>query len=265
MLLYFQILGLRIPSYATVAVIGGLLSLCMALHAGRKYCIRQTDILCASGYGLLGMLIGAKLFYVIPFIPELISDVFHHGVSHVKIQEIFAGYVFYGGLLGIMCGIYCYTRWMKMPFLLFGDILALIIPLFHGIGRIGCFLAGCCYGIEYHGMFAVRFPENPYEPGIELVERFPVQLLESGCNFALFIFLYQYYRKGNHGTGVILGLYLMIYPAIRFLTEVLRGDEVRGVWQIGSLEVSFSQIISLILLPAGIYLYYNAKKNNSKS
>lgn len=242
MQLYFEIMGLRIPAYSTMALAGFLCALVVARKLAKN--IMTYDFWCAISYGGIAMIAGAKLFYAIPFLIQGNTG---------NLRELFAGYVFYGGMLGMTAGIAFYARMRKQPVTMYLDILAVVIPLFHGFGRLGCFFAGCCYGREYHGIFAVHFPANPYEPGIELVPRVPVQIMESLCNFLLFFFLLCY-RKKKPAPGRIMGLYLTIYPAVRFLLEMLRGDIVRGVYQIAGIAFSTSQLISVVLFTTGIVL-----------
>lgn len=264
MLLYFELFGRKIPAYGTMAFLGLLVSVAVAFYYAKLYYIHVIDIVNSICYGGLGLIIGAKLFYMFPFLPEIYKMIKSDGISDFLsyfpkiLPEIFAGYVFYGGFIGIIAGIAFYTHFRKLPFLNFMNVLAIIVPLFHAFGRIGCFFAGCCYGREYHGMFAVTFPENPYNPNIALTERFPVQLLESICCFLLFAVLAFYGRKPRE-SGKLMGMYLIAYPIIRFITELFRGDEIRGIIKVGFFQISTSQIISLLLLPFGILLYYRTK------
>jgi len=266
MLLYFDLFGIKIPAYGTMALIALFVSMIAAIHYAGIYHICVRDVLYSACYGGLGLIVGAKLFYAFPFLPELCGMIKDRGFSYVFshlpeiLPQMFAGYVFYGGLIGIMAGVAFYTHYRKLPILFFANVLAVVVPLFHGFGRIGCFLAGCCYGREYHGIFAVTFPKNPHEPYIELTERFPVQLLESACCFLLFAVLAFYGRKPRE-PGRLMGIYLIVYPIIRFITELFRGDEVRGVIETGLFKISTSQIISLLFLPFGIFLCCQAKKN----
>lgn len=262
MLLYFDVSGVKIPAYGTLALIGITLALALSFKLAGRYKIPRYHIWYAFAYGGMGMILGAKLFYGIPFLGELFDLWKREGFACIVqnagqiFAEMFAGYVFYGGLLGLFAGVYFYVKWRRLPALVFADILAVVIPLFHGFGRIGCFLAGCCYGREYEGIFAVRFPVNPYEPGIEDVSRFPVQLLESGCNFLLFLFLLLYGRK-KHPEGRLMGIYLTVYPVVRFITELFRGDDIRGGLKIGNIFLSTSQIVSMILFPIGLILFHH--------
>ena len=118
-------------------------------------------------------------------------------------------------------------------------------------------MGGCCYGIEYHGKFAVHFPDNEFVSDLSVVPRFPVQLLEALINFILFIVLILIARKIRKRYSMF-GLYLICYAIIRFSLEFLRGDVERGI----VLGVSTSQWISLLLLPIGFYLILKKDKKD---
>ena len=163
---------------------------------------------------------------------------------------LFGGLVFYGGLIGAFLGIFCYCKQYHLSYVSYMDVFAPLIPFVHGIGRIGCFCSGCCYGIEYHGPFAIQFPYNEAVPQLSQVPRFPVQLLEALMNFLLCGILFCLMKKKNLRNGRLMGIYLIYYSIPRFLLEMLRGDKIRGSISI----FSTSQLISLILLPVGIVL-----------
>ena len=103
------------------------------------------------------------------------------------VVEYFGGQVFYGGLLGGIAGAVVYAKCARLEgFPDYADTVAPAIPLFHFFGRIGCFLGGCCYGIESDFGFVFT---NAVVQSANGVRRFPVQLFESGFNLLLFIFL----------------------------------------------------------------------------
>lgn len=264
MSVYFELFGIKLPAYGTMAFLGLLVSVATAFYYARLYSIHMIDVVNCICYGGLGLITGAKLFYALPFLPEIYEMIKSDGISDFIsylpqiLPEIFAGYVFYGGFIGIVAGIAFYTHFRRLPFWNFMNVLAIITPLFHGFGRIGCFFAGCCYGREYHGLFAVTFPQNSYNPELALTERFPVQLMESVCCFILFAILAFYGRKPRE-SGKLMGIYLIAYPVIRFITELFRGDDIRGMIDFGYFQISTSQIISLLLFPFGILLYYRTK------
>ena len=246
----------QIPAYGTVIFLGLVIGILIALFTCKKYNVEKIDISLSTILACIGMIFGAKILYMITVIPEVISEfsfVKHHILE--TIFYLFGGYVFYGGLLGALFGYWFYCKWFKIDFLVIINIIAPVVPLVHAFGRIGCFLGGCCYGIEYHGKFAVEFPENEFVTELNNAPRFPVQLLEAFINFILFIVLMIYGRKPRK-KGSILGIYLICYAIIRFCVEFLRGDVERGIL----FGVSTSQWISLLLIPVGLYIIFRKDK-----
>lgn len=262
MLPYFYVFNIPIPMYGLMALIGFGVSLAVALTRAKRYGLSKMDLGFSSVYMIIGIIIGSKLMYFITYIPKLIKhfDLFLEHPWEV-IMIVFGGFVFYGGLIGGALGIFLYAKQFKLSVLPFAEIIAPVIPLFHAFGRVGCFLGGCCYGKEYHGPFAVSFNYNPLVPELSEVERFPVQLLEAGLNFILFVILLLYSRK-KRKWGQTLGIYILSYTVIRIVTEVFRGDMVRGVTGIG---LSTSQIISLLLIPFGLWLVFRKEKPSEKA
>ncbi|MNT22111.1 Prolipoprotein diacylglyceryl transferase [compost metagenome] len=125
------------------------------------------------------------------------------------------------------------------------DLIIPSVALAQGFGRIGCFLAGCCYGQETSSWFGVVFPENSFAPsGVALI---PTQLISSGLDFLLFFVLVFFARK-KKVHGQVAALYLLLYSAGRFVLEFYRGDIIRG--NVGVL--STSQFIAIILFAISI-------------
>jgi phosphatidylglycerol:prolipoprotein diacylglycerol transferase len=114
------------------------------------------------------------------------------------------------------------------------NVIAPAIPLFHGFGRIGCLLAGCCYGKELNAPIEILHMIH--------VERFPVQAIESLFEFVLFVVMLFIDRKKNHTD--LLKIYLLSYAVFRFVNEFFRGDEVRGIY----MGLSTAQWISLAIV-----------------
>ena len=191
-------------------------------------------------YALVFGLAGAKILYIITRLGELSAD------SSI-LTDLADGWVIYGGILGGIVGIAAASRVHKEKFLNYLDIAAPAVALAQGFGRIGCFLAGCCYGIEYDGIFSVTFHTSEYAPNdVALV---PTQLISSGLDFLHFVLLYVIYRKAPV-RGAAIGTYLTCYSIGRFILEFFRGDLVRGTVGV----FSTSQFISLFTGAAGIIL-----------
>lgn len=257
-----SLFGKEITSYAIMSLIGCLIAGYVACKNTRKEGLDDNDTILLLLISSVGIFIGAHLLYGITNINKLYLFIIHIGnTPNIKtffnaIMDIFGGAVFYGGLIGGMIAGSIYLKKKKLPFNIFSDIVATIIPLFHFFGRIGCFLVGCCYGVESHIGFTYQ---HSLIESANHVNRFPIQLVEASYNLCLFIILYSLYKKKKL-TGKLLGLYLVLYPIGRFIFEFFRGDEYRGFL----FGLSTSQIISILLFIFGIFLLTKQKKDLSK-
>lgn len=239
----FEILGRKIPAYGLMAVLGFLAALALiAVCAPRRGPQRENAVYIFT-LGVVGALIGAKVFYLIQVFPELIRDL--HLISEdfttFRLKYINGGMVFYGGLSG---GILMAYYWAKAFRVKLRDYLPLLLPglaIFAGFGRLGCFFAGCCHGKETDGPIAVVFSHSLYAPnGVPLV---PTQLIEAGGQFVFAIALLAA-GKSERLRPHVLAVYLLAYSLLRFVLEFWRGDVARGIW----LGLSTSQWISLLIL-----------------
>lgn len=244
-----------IPLYGLMFLIGFTIAILLGRRMGPAYGIPKEDVLYAAIYAAIFLFLGAKLLYLITKLPAIIArpEVFALLVKKnffLAVGYALGGFVFYGGLIGAAAGVWIYCRIYKLSYKPFLDLCAPLIPLVHAFGRIGCFLGGCCYGREYHGFGSVQFPYNAQIPELSEVPRIPVQLIEAGCNFLMSGVLLYLAKKKHLRNGQLLGIYLIYYPVLRFITELLRGDAIRG--HVG--WFSTSQLISILLLPAGLLL-----------
>ena len=158
---------------------------------------------------------------------------------------LFGGLTFYGGLLGAILGFFIYCRQYKIEKHPLAKVLIPYAPFVHAFGRIGCFLAGCCYGKAYDGPLSVQYPESLADPMLGAFPRFPVQLLEALINLLIFVALLNYRKKrSSEPAEHLLFTYLISYATARFFLEFLRDDVDRGVYG----PVSTSQILSVLVL-----------------
>ena len=266
MLPYLNIFGAEISTYMLCALIGILISGFYVCRTAKKRGHDNNDYIIFMLIFACGTLVGGHILFGITKFPVII-ELFSNWSKYIKGFEdfvncmsiIFGGSVFYGGLLGGMAVGIIYGRKKKLDLSEYSDICAPMVPLFHFFGRIGCFLGGCCYGIESPFGFTVH--RNELVPTINDVQRFPVQLFEAGLNLALF-FVLAHLLKKNKFKGGLFAIYLVIYSIIRFFDEFLRGDSYRGFL----FGLSTSQIISIfIFIGAVIFLVVrNKKKINNK-
>lgn len=210
-------------------------------------------------FGAIGCAVGMHLLYGITNIQHW-SRLFSAG----SLQEfwdaavfIFGGSVFYGGLIGGLIGGYLSIKYQKLDFGLTADCAAPSIALFHMFGRIGCFLGGCCYGVEWeHG---ITFEHGLMESA-NGVPRVPVQLYEAGLELALFGLLSLLLAKGWLKNR-LLAVYLLIYSVGRFILEFWRGDEYRGFL----FGLSTSQLISVGVFAAVVVFVVIKRFQRAKS
>ena len=190
---------------------------------------------------LAGGFAGAKILFWITEWKNLA------GHPEMILDALTDGFVVYGGILGGIAAGYGYCRWKKINFLEYFDFLVPSVALAQGFGRIGCLLAGCCYGKETNSAISIVFHGSDYAPnGIPLI---PVQIYSSLLDF-LNMAVLLYVQSRTKTEGQVSGLYLLLYSLGRFLLEFLRGDMERG--SVGIL--STSQFISLFTAAAGILM-----------
>ena len=254
MLPYITIFGKQLSSYSVMAGIGFFaLWLVAWLVTRRQKEIDQTQVPHIALAAMLGLFIGAHILYGIVntgMLVRAVKDNFsllHSLRDYLMFFGImFGGMVFYGGLFGAIIGAIIYIKVVKLPYFPYMDVMAFCIPLFHGFARIGCFLGGCCYGIECRFGFVFH---NALEPSANGVIRFPVQLLESGMEFLLFAVIVTLYIKRKL-SGKLMYVYMLSYAVVRFADEFLRGDKIRGF--VGPL--STSQFISVLMFATVIVI-----------
>lgn len=246
MLPYIWLFGtVKIPMYGVMILLGVVTGLLVALRFPCKKEIARADIRFVSCYIGIGVFLGAKLLFLAVTIPQLLALPHPPALSWALVSQLVSsGFVFYGGLGGGLLGAYLYARQFRLPFLPLLESLIPSVPLIHAFGRIGCFCAGCCYGLPAPAPWGVRFAVGSAAPTNITV--FPIQLVESTLNLGLFAALFAYSRK-ERANGRLLALYLCSYAFIRFMLEFFRGDTVRGA----ALGLSTSQWASLAAFIGG--------------
>ncbi len=250
MLPLIELFGRTVGMYGLLAILGALVTATLGVLLGRRRGICTEDVILGAVLAGAGVLIGGHLLYGALQFPSLISQL--RALPSPGLQEAwglltsaFGGSIFYGGLFGAIATLFLFSQGQTRVAAM--DMLAVLAPLFHAFGRVGCFLGGCCYGIPCRFGFAAE--QNPLVPAVVGITRFPVQLLEAGCNLLLFGFLLSLFLSDKH-RGRLLPIYTLIYSLLRFWLEFLRGDAIRGFF----LFFSTSQWISLLLFPLSLFL-----------
>jgi len=246
----FSIGPITIQSYGTMIALGIIMALVVGMKRAGRYGLDKEKVFDLGIVCMVSGLLGAKILYVIVDFKSIME-------STNALENIAYGFVVYGGLIGGIIGVYIYCKKKKIDVLKYFDLIAPSVSIGQGFGRIGCFLAGCCYGRETDSIIGITFTNSAFAPnGVKLL---PTQLISSAGNFAIALILIIAARH-NKTKGSILSLYLLLYGVGRFAVEFLRNDE-RG--NVGIF--STSEFISIFFVAAGIAMYMIARKLKARS
>lgn len=257
MLPYFHIFGLTFPAYGVMLTLGFLTAAFFGAYRVKKAGLRTEDyiLIAAIGSGV-GLLSGVLLFAFVTYSPSQIVGLIREG----RFRELFGGIVFYGALIGGLLGGLMGSRIAKADLRDFINPVAPALPLGHAVGRVGCFLTGCCYGRPTESWLGVVF-EHPAGGAPAGVKLLPVQLFESGADLVIFALLLLLLRKPRSRYSG-LAWYCLLYGAARFVLEFFRYDAIRG----SALYLSTSQWISIGLwILAGILFLLGEKEHRGKA
>lgn len=245
----FEIGPFTLYSYGFMIAIGIIAAIMAADFRAKKYGLNGDHMYGIAILGLIFGMLGAKLLFFITEIKDILED-------PSILLSLSEGFVVYGGIIGGIFGAYLYCRWKKLPVWKYFDIAAPSLALAQGFGRIGCFMAGCCYGRETSAWYGVTFEHSPFAPNH--VSLIPTQLISSAADF-LHFFLLLWITKKRKTEGIVVSFYLIFYSIGRSLIEMLRNDP-RG-------SVSFlstSQFISIFTLIIGILSIVLLKRKGVK-
>ena len=230
---------LTIYSYGFMICIGFLAAISVSEYRARKLGLDAERVITLAMMVLASGFLGAKVLYVLVNMQYFIRNP----------QQILSGsgFVVYGGIIVAFVVATWYCAKQKLDFYRYFDMAVPGIAVAQGFGRLGCLLAGCCFGVPTSSPWGIVFHNSLHAPNdIALV---PTQLFSSLGNFAIAALLILYARR-EHNPGKVGLLYLLLYSAGRFGIEFYRADS-RGA--IGPL--STSQLIALVLLPLCVVLW----------
>lgn len=225
-------IGQGIPTYTIFSTMG-LFFMMMVIYLRNKI-FDFLEYLEFIAILAIGAGIGSKVLFIITQIPDIVE---HFSLRYMCYKVVTSGFVFYGGLIGAIEGTILFAHIKQLPK---KEVLQLATPgysIFHAVGRIGCFFAGCCYGKVTSWGFALW-----NEPG---VKRIPVQLIESVYLFILTIILL---KNENKWRDKIFEVYMVSYAMFRFVIEFFRGDSIRGIWGCFSTSQWIAILIVILFL-----------------
>ena len=239
----FSIGPITIYGYGLMIGIGVLAAL---MYGAWQAKVKKLSLDVVASLGILCVVLGfagAKLLYILTDFATFLND----PIGQLAGQ----GFVVYGGVIGGAVAAYVYCRVKKVDFWQYFDLLLPGVALAQGFGRIGCLLAGCCYGMETDGPLYIVFHSSSFAPND--AHLFPTQIISSIGMFLIALFLHLYSKRAKH-VGNVGAMYLILYSIGRFGIEFFRND-FRG--EIGIF--STSQFISLFVVILGFAIFYNHK------
>jgi phosphatidylglycerol:prolipoprotein diacylglycerol transferase len=243
-IILFEIFGIQIKSYGLMIAIGIIVAATLFINKGKKKGFDEDSLLNLIIFAVIGGMFGGKGLFIITEFKSIIKD-------PSILLNFGYGFVIYGAIGGGALAMYLYCKKKNWDIIEMLDMTVPGLAIAQGFGRIGCFLAGCCYGAETTLPVGIKFPKGSLAPvGIDV---HPTQIYSSIFDFLLG-FLLLYYSKKERENGKIMGLYLIVYSIGRFLVEFLRNDP-RG--SVGVL--STSQFIAIFTLVLGIIIFNNHK------
>src|SRR5215471_11163229 len=235
-----------IYSYGVLLAAAYLLGLLLAVRRAGPRGLDTQRVLDLGIWIIISALVGAKALLL------LVEYRFYTGSLRDVWGLVRSGGVFYGGLIAGVGVALWYIRRHHMPLWTTTDVFAPGIALGHAVGRLGCLMAGCCFGrptsvpwaITFHNPAAALNSDTPL--GVPL---HPTQLYEAGAELAILGALLWLERKGRRFPGRTFWGYMLLYAVSRFVIEFYRGDP-RGAIGI----FSTSQFVSLIMAPLAVVM-----------
>src|SRR6202161_363444 len=206
-----------LPSYGVLVALAFLVALSMASHFAKQRGLNSETVVNLGVYCALAGMLGAKLLMI-----ALEPDLRTHPSEIFSLATLQSAGIFFGGLILAVIFAFFYMRSQGLPVLATSDIFAPGLAIGHGIGRLGCFAAGCCWGKPTHLPWAVTFTNTNATTGVPLgIPLHPTQLYEAFAEAMICLILVVQLRR-PHRDGQVIGLYAVLYGCVRFAVEFLR-------------------------------------------
>lgn len=246
----FQLFGIEhvIFSYGLMLVLASCAGTALMVWLARGSDVHAWDALYVALLAIVGGLVGAVLL-----------DLAINFGQYWR-QPQFPGMVYFGGLFGGAAASVTFIRRYRLPLVSLMDAAAPALALGHGLGRVGCFLGGCCYGRFTETSWAVVYRDSrapaaqlsnapPNALPNALLGHHPVQLYEAVGLLLISLLLFALVQR-KRLSGKVFYVYLIAYGGLRLVTETFRADPERGQW----LALSTSQWIAIAAIVFGLLL-----------
>lgn len=239
-------------TYGFLIAVGFLFALAVIGRLSARAGLDRDRVLDLTFWSLAVGFLGARVLYILTQLEGFAAD----PMAIFRVWE--GGLVFFGGPLAVLPFVLWYTKRFRLPLWKVMDTMIPGLVIAHVFGRMGCIGAGCCYGKPTGSDWGFRFHSDLVEAGLRGVPLHPTQLYEASALLVLFLGLLHVSRRKAFDGQVVL-TYFIVYPIIRSVVEIFRGDLVRGFVIDGLL--STSQFISiLVFVGAACALFYRLRQ-----
>jgi phosphatidylglycerol:prolipoprotein diacylglycerol transferase len=256
-----------VPTYGVLVALAFLTALALATKFAKQRGMDAEKIVNLGVYCALVGMLGAKLLMI-----ALDSDLRSHPSEIFSLATLQSAGIFYGGFILAVVFALFYMRAQHLPVLRTCDVFAPGLAIGHGIGRLGCFAAGCCWGKPTHLPWAVTFRNSDATTGVPLnIPLHPTQLYEAFSEGIICLILIRQLganRNQPDRDGQVIGLYGLLYGLVRFGVEFLREHDASN--PLGG-PFTLEQWISLAVALVGLYLivgrshFRNVRLRNTES
>jgi phosphatidylglycerol---prolipoprotein diacylglyceryl transferase len=249
----FSIGPLTVHTYGLLVALGFGAGVVITLKLGKHQGIPPQQVMDMAFVIILWAIVGSRLLYVL----MNFSHFKDHPLDALRIWQ--GGLVFSGGLLAVAPAMVWYLRRRRISFWAAGDLWAPALALGQAVGRIGCFMAGCCFGRPTDLPWGMVFthPHTLAPPNIPL---HPTQLYAALAGFLIFGLLIFLHKKRKF-QGQIFVWYLILHSTARLFVERFRADD-RGF--IPGTEMSLTQVVAILILLAGIVALFALKPSQER-
>lgn len=246
----FHIGPVPIRSYGFMIVVGFVLGLWRAARVSKRFGIEPERIIDAAIIALISGIAGARLLFLLLQVPANGWGSFSQAY---RIWE--GGLSFHGGLVAAILAVGVYAKAKQIRFLTLADVLAPSVAIGYAFARIGCFMNGCCYGVETNLPWAIRF-FNPITHAFTAPSH-PVQIYAFFISLGIFGILTRI-EKLKRPAGFTFFSFITLYSAYRFGIEFLRKGATAEVWFAGLTQAQVVSIATAIIF--GIMLVVMNRK-----
>jgi phosphatidylglycerol:prolipoprotein diacylglycerol transferase len=241
-------------SYGFMIALGAILAFYIVLYQSKSLGLNTEKLSSLFMWAIGAAFVGGKLFFFLEDINK-----YWDNPSLMK-NALQGGFVFYGSLIFTLPTLVLWLKKEKIAVRPFLDILAFAVPVLHSMGRVGCFLAGCCHGKVCSSNLGVVFSHPDTLADFKDVPLYPTQLFDIGVNVLILGVVY-FLRKRQSFQGQLFLVYLIMYAIGRSIVELYRGDDSRGFLFDG--QISHSQFIALFVIVGCSFFWYKWRKSDA--